>query len=77
MCGRSRTRKSVGFCGATQIAQRARAAQAAVTYISSTISDPPKRAQVQAVDDGLVAVITLLNKVRAAVVEKGIIKGGA
>lgn len=67
----------VGFHGATPTPQRAGAAQAAVTYASQTISDPPTRAEVQALNDGLVAVITLLNEVRAALVEKGIIKGSA
>ena len=66
----------VGFHGATPTAQRAGAAQAAVTYASQTISDPPTQAQVQAVNDGLVAAVTLLNELRAAVVEKGIIKSG-
>ena len=66
----------VGFHGATPTAQRAGAAQAAGTYVSQTISDPPTRAEVQALNDGLVAAITLLNELRAAAVEKGIIKGG-
>ena len=35
--------------------QRAGAAQAAVTYASQTTSDPPTQAQVQAINDGLVA----------------------
>ena len=38
--------------------------------------DSRTQAQVQALNDGLVAVITLLNELRAAVVEKGIVKGG-
>jgi hypothetical protein len=67
----------VGFHGAAPTAQRAGATQAAVTYASQTIRDPPTRAQVQALNDGLVAAITLLNELRAAVVEKGIVKGGA
>ena len=71
------TSAKVGFHGATPTAQRAGAAQTAVTYASQSITDPPTRAQVQALNDGLVAAITLLNELRAAVVEKGIIKGGA
>ena len=67
----------VRFHGATPTAQRAGAAQAAVTYASQTISDPPTRAQVQAPNDGLVAAVTLLNELRAALVEKGLIKGSA
>jgi len=67
----------VGFHGATPTAQRAGAAQAIVTYVSQTISDPPTRAEVQALNDGLVAAITLLDELRAATLEKGLIKGGA
>lgn len=67
----------VGFQGAAPTVQRAGAAQVAVTYVSQTISDPPTRAEVQALNDGLVAAITLLNELRAATVEKGLIKGGA
>jgi hypothetical protein len=54
--------------GPTPTVRRAAAAQAAVTYVSQTISDPPTLAQVQAINDGLVAAITLLNELRAAVV---------
>jgi len=35
------------------------------------------QAQARAVKDGLVAAITLLNELPAAVVEKGVIKGAA
>ena len=41
-----------------------------------TVSGQPTQAQVQALNDGLVAATTLLNELRAAVVEKGLIKGG-
>jgi hypothetical protein len=71
------TSARVGFHGATPTAQRAGAAQVAVTYATQTISEPPTRAQVQALNDGLVAAITLLNELRAAAVEKGVIKGAA
>ncbi|HRZ34789.1 MAG TPA: hypothetical protein P5534_00315 [Candidatus Paceibacterota bacterium] len=54
-------------------AERAGATQAAVTYDSRIISDPPTRADVQAINDGLVAAITLLNELRATAVEKGLI----
>ena len=40
-----------------------------------TISDAPTQAEVQAINDGLVAAVTLLKELRAAAVEKGIIKG--
>jgi len=67
----------VGSHGATPNAQRAGAAQAVVAYASQTITDPPTRAEVQVLNDGLAAAITLQNKIRLALVEKGIIKGGA
>jgi hypothetical protein len=51
-----------GFHAATPTAQQAGTAQAAVTCVAQTISDPPTHAQVQAVNDGLVAAITLLNE---------------
>jgi hypothetical protein len=70
------TSAKIGFHGTAPTAQRANANQAAVTYFSQTISSPPTQAQVQAVNDGLAAVATLLNEVRAAAVEKGLIKGG-
>jgi hypothetical protein len=73
----ARTAPKAGFHGATPISQRAGAAQAAVTHVSQTISDPATRAEVHALNDGLVAVVTLLNEIRAAVVQKGLIKGGA
>lgn len=69
--------QKIGFHGAAPTAQRSGAAQAAVSYTSQTISDPPTQAQVQALNDGLVAAIALLNELRAALVEKGLIKGSA
>lgn len=74
--GASATAK-VGFHGAAPTVQRAGAAQAAVTCASQTISDPPTRAEVQALNDGLVTADTLLNELRAAVMEKGLIRGQA
>jgi hypothetical protein len=67
----------IGFHGASPTPQRSGSAQAAVAYTSQTISDPPTQAEVQAINDGLVAAIVLLNELRAALVEKGLIKGGA
>ena len=42
-----------------------------------TISDPTTQAQEQGLNDGMVAAMTLLNEIRAAVVEKGVVKGSA
>jgi len=48
----------VGFHDATPTAQRAGAAQAPVSYVSQTISDPPTQAQGQAVENGLMPSMT-------------------
>ncbi|HOC01439.1 MAG TPA: hypothetical protein PKM43_22150 [Verrucomicrobiota bacterium] len=39
------------------------------------VSDPPTRAEVQALNDGLIAAITRLNEIRAAAIEIGLVKG--
>ena len=57
------TSAKVGFHGATPTAQRAGSPKPGVTYASQTISDPPTRAQVQGVNDGLVASVTLPNEI--------------
>lgn len=67
----------LAFHGATAVAQRANANQAAAVYNSQTISAVPTQAEVQAINDGLVSVRTLVNELRAALVEKGLIKGSA
>lgn len=70
------TSAKVGLHGATPTAQRAEAAQAAVTYASQIISDPPTRAEVQTLNDVLVAMVALLNELWASAVENGLVKGG-
>lgn len=62
----------VGFHGATPVAQRAGSAQAAVATTTPTNSSPYGFSQAQAT-----ALIALVNELRAALVEKGIIKGAA
>lgn len=62
----------VGFYGATPIAQRAGAAQAAVTTTASTSTTPFGYTQAQAD-----AIVTLVNEMRAALVASGLIKGAA
>jgi len=49
--------------------------QAAVAYVSLTVSGPPAQAQGRAITDGLVAAITLLNEIRAELVGKGVVNG--
>lgn len=68
--GRDATSKCGMHGKATEL--RASAAQAAVATTAATNSTPYGYSQEQA--DG---IVTLLNEIRAALVEKGIIKGGA
>ncbi len=62
----------VALHGATPVSQRASAAQAAVATTAPTNTTPYGYSQEQAT-----AILTLLNEIRAALVEKGIIKGSA
>jgi hypothetical protein len=62
----------IAFHGSTPVAQRAGVAQAAVVTTAPTNSTPYGFTQAQAT-----AILTLLNELRAALVEKGIIKGAA
>lgn len=64
--------KLVGFHGATPVAQRAGAAQAAVAVTAATNSSPYGYAQAQAD-----AIVALVNEIRATLVEKGLFKGAA
>ena len=69
--GQSATDK-IGFYGATPVAQRAGAAQAAVTTTAATSTTPFGYSQAQAD-----AIVALVNEMRAALVAVGIIKGAA
>jgi UDP-N-acetyl-D-mannosaminuronic acid transferase (WecB/TagA/CpsF family) len=69
--GQSATDK-VGFYGATPVAQRAGAAQAAVTTTAATSTTPFGYSEAQAN-----AIVALVNEMRAALVALGIIKGAA
>jgi hypothetical protein len=67
------TGQKFAFHAATPVAQRAGAAQAAVVTTSATQSSPWGFATQAQAD----ALVTLVNELRAAVVEKGLIKGSA
>lgn len=69
--GRTPTTK-VAFHGADPVARRAGASQAAVATTAATSTTPFGYTEAQAN-----AIIALLNEIRAALVEKGIIKGSA
>lgn len=62
----------VGFHAVTPVAQRSGAAQAAVATTAPTDTAPFGYTEAQAT-----ALITLVNELRDALVEKGIIKGSA
>ncbi|HKP93451.1 MAG TPA: hypothetical protein VJS88_06110 [Chthoniobacterales bacterium] len=64
--------QTVGFHGATPVAQRSGAAQAAVATTAATNSSPYGFSQTQAD-----AIVTLLNEIRATLVAKGLMKGSA
>lgn len=71
------TAQKFAFHGATAVAQRAGAAQVAVPTTVLTVSNPPTQAEVQAIIDRLALVTTLDNELRAALVQKGLIKGSS
>jgi hypothetical protein len=68
-----------GFHGAAPVAQRAGSAQAAVTAttIPNAAGDAPDDDEFDAVVARVNALTALANELRAALVEKGIIKGAA
>ena len=66
------TGQKIAFHNSTPVIQRAGSAQAAVTTTAATSTTPFGFAQAQAD-----AIITLVNELRAAAVEKGLIKGAA
>lgn len=67
------TTDTISFYGVTPVAQRAGAAQAAVTTTASTSSTPVGYSTTTQAD----AIVTLVNEMRAALVAVGLIKGGA
>ena len=70
--GQSITDK-VALHGSVPVAQRAGAAQAAVTTTGATSTTPYGFSSAAQAD----AIVTLVNELRAAIVEKGVIKGAA
>lgn len=67
------TTEKFAFHGATPVTQRASLAQAAVATTGSTNTNPYGYTTSGQAD----AIVTLVNEIRAALVEKGIIKGSA
>lgn len=65
--------QKISFHNSTPVVQRSGAAQAAVSTTASTQSTPYGYTTSAQAD----AIVTLLNEIRAALVEKGIIKGSA
>ena len=71
------TAATVGFHGTAATAQRAGAAQAAVTTAALASSATYVQAEITALATRCSALTVLVNELRAAQVEKGLIKGAA
>lgn len=69
--------RKIGFHGATPSAQRAGAAQAAVSTTTLTVGATYDQTEVTALKTRCADLTTLVNELRAALVAKGIIKGAA
>lgn len=67
------TTDKLAFHGSDPVAQRSGSAQAAVVTTTATNSTPYGYATSAQAN----AIVTLVNELRAAMVEKGLIKGGA
>lgn len=67
------TTHDIGFHGATPTEQRANASQAAVSTTAATTTTPWGFATSTQAN----AIVTLVNEIRASLVEKGLIKGSA
>lgn len=69
--------EKLAFHGATPVVMRAGAAQAVVSTNALTVSGNYTEAEVTALATRASALTVLVNEIRAALVEKGIIKGAA
>lgn len=67
------TTHDIGFHGATPSDQRANASQAAVSVTASTTTSPAGYSTTTQAN----AIVTLVNEIRATLVEKGLMKGSA
>lgn len=65
------TADKIGFSGATPTAQRSGSAQAAVSTTASTTTSPAGYATTTQAN----AIVSLLNEIRATLVEKGLMAG--
>lgn len=68
--------QKLAFHDATPVVQRAAAAQAAVSTNALAVAASYSQAEVTAIATRATALTTLVNELRAALVEKGLIKGG-
>ena len=67
--------EKLGFHNATPVVQRASAAQAVVSTNALSVNATYSQAEVTAIATRASALTTLVNELRAAMVEKGLIKG--
>jgi len=66
-----------GAKGRFRTASHWRFHSAALDGFRASVSDLPTQAQAQVINGGPVAAVTLLNEIRAALVEKGVSERGA
>lgn len=67
--------QKLGFHDATPVVQRANASQVAVSTNALAVAASYSQAEVTAIATRATALTTLVNELRAALVEKGLIKG--
>jgi hypothetical protein len=67
--------EKLGFHDATPVVQRANASQVAVSTNALSVNATYSQAEVTAIATRASALTTLVNELRAALVEKGLIKG--
>jgi len=67
--------QKVAFHGAAPVVQRAGASQAAVSTNALAVAGTYSQAEVTAIATRAAALTTLVNELRAALVEKGLIRG--
>ena len=68
----------IGLWGVTPVIKQASSSQAVAAYThNASITNPVTGTEGQALNDGLVTVVRLVNQLRADLIAAGIIKGAA
>lgn len=71
----ARTGGKLGFLGATPAVKPTHVDQAVAVYVTQTVTNPPSQAEVQAINDGLVTAVRLVNRLRTDLMALGLITG--